>query len=245
LPDMKYSIIGAGLVGNALHKQLPDSIIYDRTTSSNLPQQELDVLIVAAPTGSRISVNKDPIKDLEDCQQIINLLQQCRYNKLIYISTVDVYANKTSANADPELQQPSVSYGSNRWYLEQAMNRMPNIHITRIASLIDLSIDKNILYDLKDQVWLDKICLDSCIQWYPLKQLGIDVVRSITQKIRYQNLCSAPICNREIVQKFFPKLISQLDQNVVTPITYNVTNYDQNYSVPLDQIWKSFEEYFQ
>jgi hypothetical protein len=242
---MKYSIIGSGLVGNALHKQLPDSVVYNRTTSCELIQQELDVLIVAAPTGNRISVNHDPATDLIDCQQLVDLVHQCHYNQLIYISTVDVYANKTSANANPDLQQPSASYGNNRWFLEQAMSHMPNIHITRIASLVDLSMNKNILYDLKDQVWLDKICLDSYIQWYPLKQLGVDIVNSVNQKIKYQNLCSAPICNREIVQKFFPNLILQLDQNGVTPVIYNIKNHDQNYAVPLDQIWKSFEEYFQ
>ena len=242
---MKYSIIGPGLVGNALHKQLPRAVVYDRNTSCNLPQQALDVLIVTAPTGNRISVNQNPTKDLIDCQQLVDLIQHCNYNQLIYISTVDVYANKTSANADPDLQQPTASYGNNRWFLEHAMSHLPNIHVTRLPSLIDLSMNKNILYDLKEQVWLDKICLDSCIQWYPLKQLGTDIVHSVDQKIKYQNLCSPPICNRDIVQKFFPKLISKLDQNIVTPVTYNIKNHDQNYTVPLNHVWQSFKEYFQ
>jgi dTDP-4-dehydrorhamnose reductase len=162
---MKYSIIGSGLVGNALHKQLSNSVIYDRTTSYKLIQQELDVLIVAAPTGNRIRVNQDPAKDLIDCQQLVDLIRQCHYNQLIYISTVDVYANKTSANADPDLHQPSANYGNNRWFLEQAMSHMPNIHITRIASLVDLLMNKNILYDLKLNLTVrSKWCYSSDLQ---------------------------------------------------------------------------------
>jgi hypothetical protein len=241
---MKYSIIGSGLVGRALHQQLPSSTIYNRNESNTLIGQSLDVVIVAAPTGNRISVTQDPVKDLNDCQQIIKLLEQCKYNQVVYISTLDVYSNKTSTDANPDLVQPTASYGRNRWLLEQAIGAMPNGYVTRLSSLSDRSMTKNILYDLKAQIWLDKICLDSCIQWYPLNRLAADIVASLDYKIKYQNLCSLPIRNRDIVQKFFPTLISKLDKNTVIPVTYNVKNYDQDYAVPLDQIWQSFDEFF-
>jgi hypothetical protein len=242
---MKYSIIGSGIVGCKLHQQLPNSIVYNRNESSSLMQKQLDVVIVAAPTGNRISVGQDPSNDLNNCQQIIKLLEQCKYNQVVYISTVDIYSTKTSTDAAPDSVQPSASYGRNRWLLEQAIGAMPSSYITRLSSLSDRSMTKNILYDLKNQIWLDKICLDSYIQWYPLYRLGFDIVNSLESGIKYQNLCSPPICNRDIVQKFFPNLISRLDQNTVTPVTYNVKNYDQDYAVTANQIWQSFEEYFQ
>lgn len=241
---MKYSIIGSGLVGQALHRQLPNSIIYNRNESNALIEQPSDVVIVAAPTGNRISVTEDPSKDLNDCQQIIKLLEQCKYNQVVYISTLDVYSTKTSTDANPHLVYPVASYGRNRWLLEQAISAMPNSYITRLSSLSDRLMNKNILYDLKAQIWLDKICLDSYIQWYPLNRLATDIITSLDCGIKYQNLCSPPICNRDIVQKFFPNLISQLNKNNVIPITYNVKNYDQGYAVPLDQIWQSFDEFF-
>ena len=222
---MKYSIIGAGIVGQALHKQAPNSSLFAR---NDIISKENDVLVVAAPTGNRIVVNNDPKKDLEDCNRIIELINQCQYNQLVYISTVDVYKTHNS------------SYGNNRQYLENTLAKLPNSYIVRLPSLIDQSVNKNILHDLKTKLWLDKICLDSTIQWYPLKRLNRDIEHLINNNIKYQNLCSKPICNREIVQKFFPELIEQLDNNQLIPAHYNI----EPHTIPSKEIWQSFEEFF-
>ena len=165
-------------------------------------------------------------KDLEDCNCIIELVSRCQYTQLVYISTVDVYRTH--------------SYGTNRQYLENALAELPNSYIVRLPSLIGPSVNKNILYDLKTKSWLNKICLDSNIQWYPLKRLESDIKNSINNNIKYQNLCSEPISNRDIVQKFFPELIEQLDSNQLTPVDYNLSPY----TIPLEEIWQSFEEFF-
>jgi hypothetical protein len=105
-------------------------------------------------------------------------------------------------------------------------------------------MNKNILYDLKNKCWLEKICLDSIIQWYPLKHLAKDILNTIDQGLRYQNLCTAPVLNRRIVQKFFPNLIDKMEQNQVKPVNYNVKNYNQQNHVSDAEIWQAFEEYF-
>jgi hypothetical protein len=227
---MTYSIIGSGIVGQALYKQAGGSLLFTRETSP--VQHNHNVLVVAAPTGNRLVVNHAPEKDLEDCHRIIELVSQCCYNQLIYISTVDVYKTHNS------------SYGNNRQYLENSLAKLSNSYIIRLPSLIDQSVNKNILYDLKTMQWLDKICLDSDIQWYPLKRLDNDIKNTINNNVRYQNLCSNPISNRSIVQKFFPKLIEQLESNRLTPVHYNIKNTDQSYAIPLEEIWQSFEEFF-
>jgi hypothetical protein len=222
---MKYSIIGAGIVGQALHKQTPNSSLFVR--QDTLPKKN-DILVVAAPTGNRLVVNNNPGKDLEDCNCIINLVNQCQYNQLVYISTVDVYKTHDS------------SYGTNRQYLENSLSKLPNCCIVRLPALIDISVNKNILYDLKTKSWLDKICLDSTIQWYPLKRLKSDIEQLIERDVKYQNLCSEPICNRDIAKKFFPDLVEQLDANQLTPSHYNITPA----IIPLEEVWQSFEEFF-
>jgi hypothetical protein len=184
------------------------------------------VLVVAAPTGNRLVVNADPGKDLEDCNCILELVGQCQYNQLVHISTVDVYRTH--------------SYGTNRQYLENALSTLSNSHIVRLPSLIGPSVNKNILYDLKTKSWLDKICLESNIQWYPLQRLKSDIENSINNTIKYQNLCSEPIGNHEIVQRFFPELVEQLSANQLTSTSYNI----KPYTIPLEEIWQSFEEYF-
>jgi hypothetical protein len=220
---MKYSIIGAGIVGQVLHNQIFDSTLFAR---NDIVPKVHNVLVVAAPTGNRLVVNANPEKDLEDCNRIIELVRRCQYNQLVYVSTVDVYRTH--------------SYGTNRQYLENALSTLPNSYIVRLPSLIGPSVNKNILYDLKTKSWLNKICLDSTIQWYPLKRLESDIKNLINNNIKYQNLCSEPISNRDIVQKIFPELIEQLDNNQLTPVDYNLSPY----TIPLEEIWQSFEEFF-
>jgi hypothetical protein len=220
---MKYSIIGSGIVGQAINRQESNSQIFTRTS---LVPADHDILVIAAPTGNRLVVNHNPTKDIEDCNQIINFVQQSKYNQLVYISTIDVYRDHP--------------YGNNRRYLEHALDKLPNSHIVRLPSLIDNSVNKNILYDLKNQIWLDKICLDSEIQWYPLKRLGADIKQVIDQDIKYQNLFSAPISNQNIVARFFPNLIKQLTSNQLVSVKYDFYPY----AIPVEEIWQSFEEFF-
>lgn len=220
---MKYTIVGAGVIGQELHKQTPDSVLYAR---GNIIPTDHDVLVIAAPTGNRLVVNDNPEKDLEDCNCIIELVNQCQYNQLVHISTVDVYRTH--------------SYGTNRQYLENALAKLPNSYTVRLPSLIGQYVNKNILYDLKTNSWLDKICLDSKIQWYPLTRLKNDIENTINNQIKYQNLCSEPISNREIVQKFFPELVEKLGSNQLTPVNYNI----KPCIIPLEEIWQSFDRIF-
>jgi hypothetical protein len=220
---VKYSIIGTGIIGQELHRQAPDSVLLGR---DSIVPMEHDVLVVAAPTGNRLVVNNDPEKDLADCERVIKLVKQCQYNHLVHISTVDVYRTH--------------SYGSNRHYLENALAKLPNSHVVRLPSLIGKSVNKNILYDLKNNLWLDKICLNSYSQWYPLTRLKNDIENTIQCQITYQNLFSQPIGNYEIVQKFFPNLIEQLATNQLTPVNYDI----KTYTIPLEEIWQSFDQFF-
>jgi len=239
-----YTIIGNGLVGAALHTQLSHSTLYDRVNSLDLPRYSHDVLVVAAPTGNRLAVSADPSKDLLDCKQLAQLVMECDYVKLVYISTVDVYPTRSSLNNDPSISSPQAVYGNNRWWLEGTLAKMPNSHIIRLPSLIDQSLKKNLLYDLKTGRWLHKICLDSCLQWYPLQRLGDDLTQILLRNRRYQNLTSPPIPNREIVQTFFPKLLSTLENNQLPAVYYDVRNQDGDYEITLDETWKSFSGFF-
>jgi hypothetical protein len=241
---MTYSILGTGLVGSALHKQFPNSQIYNRTNCEKLTHRKHATLIIAAPTGNRPVVSETPLKDLRDCYNIIELVRQCNYDNLVHISTVDVYPEKISNNAEPVLSPKELGYGHNRWFFDHALSQLPRCHVIRLPSLVDKSVNKNILYDLKNKCWLHKLSLDSMIQWYPLKNLAKDIAAAVDQKQKYQNLSTAPVSNRRIVQVFFPELLEQLEQNKVVPVSYNIKNYNQLYHVSDAEIWQCFEEYF-
>lgn len=241
---MKYTIIGQGFLGTYLHSVFDNSTLVKRSDMSEMLACEHDTIIVVAPTGNRITVNQEPEKDWNDCQNIIETMSRCQYQRLIHISTVDVYNTLTSNNSLPSLQQPQRHYGANRWRLEGAIKELPRSQIVRLPSISDPTIRKNILYDLKNKQWLESINLQSMIQWYVLSDLPHDLLTVINSNSAYTNLVSAPILNQDIVQKFAPTLLDQLGKNQCSKVLYNVHNTEEQYYVQTDKVWQSFEKVF-
>jgi hypothetical protein len=238
---MNISIVGAGFIGTALHNQINNSVLFGRNDTI---LNEHEILVIAAPTGNRLVVNSNSNEDIENCNNIIQLVKNCKYQQLVLISTVDTYATYKSYNADIGVVQPTAKYGANRWYLENELSKLPNSKIARLCSISDVTLKKNTLFDLKTQSWLGKINSHSLLQWYPLKRLSTDIITLIESPLKYQNFVSTPILNKDIIQKFCPTLVDQISKNNIAPVVYNVRDSNQNYSIPLDEVWKSFEEYF-
>lgn len=241
---MKVTIIGNGFVGSKLHSQIPSASLIGRDKFDNLLDSVHDTIILAAPTGRRLIVNDDPEKDLSDCANLVIGLQKCSYRRLVHISTVDTYATRSSLDSKPGSIPPLAHYGKNRWYLERAIQALPNTITIRLPSIVDPDIQKNILYDLAYSTWLTKINLESFIQWYPIKNLWKDIVYAIDQNHANLNLISAPIENKEIVMRFRPELLPMLSKNDSTKSVYDIHTSLDKYYVELEEIWQNFEDFF-
>jgi hypothetical protein len=227
---MGYSIIGPGFVGKLIANQLRVNDIYNRANLDSLLNSNHNTVILAAPTGNRIVVNRDPYRDLDDCAGIVNTLKNAQFDRIVYISTVDVFL--------------ASSYGRNRLWLEQQIQQFPNHIILRLPALCDPSIKKNVLFDLANRQWLEKVSLDSTIQWYPTNRLSQDITYAIEHNITEINLVSAPVCNRDIVSKFVPDLLEKLGRNAATPVYYNVKSLNGQYWVDDECMWSELEKSF-
>jgi hypothetical protein len=242
--NTKYSVVGSGFIGKYVHAKL-NACLYDRDTVATMPLHQHDVIIVAAPTGNRLLANASPDIDLEDCKNLISTIEKCNYNYLVHVSTVDVYSSCSSANELPENFPPKSSYGHNRWFLEQKFQMFPRCHTVRLPSLVDLTIQKNILFDLKNNKWLDKIDLYRSVQWYPLNRLASDIPLLLLQGKKFENLISPPIKNIEIVQRYRPSLVQNLMANIkLDSLNYDVRSSTGEYFVPIQEIWKNIDKYF-
>jgi len=225
-----YSIIGPGFVGKLIASQMQVNHIYTRTNLDSLLNLSHDTIILAAPTGNRIAVTQDPQQDLDDCAGIVDALKRTQFNRIVHISTVDVFVES--------------SYGQNRLWLEQQIQQFPNHNILRLPSLCDPSIKKNVLFDLANQQWLDKVSLDSTIQWYPTNRLSQDITYAIDNNISELNLVSAPVCNRDIVSKFVPDLLEKLEKNTSTAVYYDVKSSNGQYWIDTQLIWEELGSSF-
>jgi hypothetical protein len=98
-------------------------------------------------------------------------------------------------------------------------------------------IEKNILFDLSRKKWLEKISLESKIQWYPIENLFSDIKKTIALGVAENNLVSAPISNRDIATALEPDLIEAMENNHNDPLYYDVRSLDNEYWISKEEIW--------
>lgn len=242
--EREFSIVGAGCIGNFLYDQTKGRI-YDRNSAKVLHESSHDIIVITAPTSTRLYVKEHQEQDLKNCDDLVNLLSHCRYNALVHVSTVDVYNSRASDSALPSDIRPSAAYGHNRRYLEQKLQQFPNCHTIRLPTIIHSSVKKNLLFDIKNMTWLDKINLENQVQWYPLTRLKQDIVSVVETNSRFENFTSEPITNIEIVSRYRPNLIQILEKNKsCDKMVYNVKSSQCDYRVSAQETWSAFDQYF-
>ena len=221
-------LIGStGLVGTELKKHIRFGLKYTSKTIGQLPLGNFDTVYIAAPSGNRRAAAANPDQDAGSVDIIIEHLKQTQVQRVVLISTVDTQ------------HAPETPYGANRLRLEQAIKSFPKFHILRLCTLIDPNISKNILWDLKNRMYLDTIMGNTQRQYYPLNQLYNDTQAVIAQDIQEINLVSEPVLDKDIVAQFYPELVVSDGTDCVK---YNVTNKKQ-YTISREQILKDIAVY--
>lgn len=214
------ALIGCGTIGSVLQQHLTFDRVFDTKNIDTLGQWDFDEVYCAAPGANRIVANADPMRDQQNIQKLIQLISQTKIKKFILISTVDTVVKHTA-------------YALNRKMFEDVVQTFKNSVIVRLPSLIGPQIKKNMLYDLKHGVYIDKINLDDVCQWYDLQNL----VKDIAESTGTVNLVSEPIANSEIIQRFFPDSFSQVRPGQCS--YYNLSPYRYT----KQQIFDSIHEY--
>lgn len=224
-----YTVVGSGLIGSYLQSQV-DCRVYTRGNIQSIDLTNHDTIIVAAPTSNRIWANNHVDEDLLNCKQLYEQLSKCQYQQLILISTVDTFVNN--------------SYGKNRLWLEHSLMHLPNVKVIRLPMICHHSIKKNMLYDIKNECWLDKISIDSKFQYYPLDRLSADICSIVNNPQTWYNLTSCPISNRYLIEKYKPKLLNVIESNNLLPQTYDIKNYNNEYAITESDILTDIDKYF-
>jgi hypothetical protein len=122
-------------------------------------------------------------------------------------------------------------------------------HIIRLCSLIDKTIVKNPLYDLKHKKFIEKIQKNAQLQWYALNNLHKDINLCIEHKIREITLTSEPVNTSEIIAEFFPEFLAVV-KDVETPQIYDIKTEHHSifgqtvpYAYNKLQVFKYIEDY--
>lgn len=218
---MKVLIGSRGTIGRTLLDQTEFDKHYNSDNIELMRGGHYDLVVCAAPSGSRLLINRDSKADIASVEQLESVLSTCTINKLILCSTVDA------------INAPNTPYGANRLRLEKFLSNNFDTSIFRLSSLIGKHIKKNCLYDMAHNVYIEKINPMLVIQWYPLDRLWQDIEANWNSK--EINLVSEPIKTQEIADCFF---------DFVFP-SYPESDYPdlQPYVVSREEIFTAIERY--
>jgi hypothetical protein len=223
-----WGLIGfTGTVGQVLKDTMSFDYFYNSDNIGNIVRDNVDTVVCAAPTGNRLWVANNVQADLDNINLLTNILKQTRIKKFILISTVDTLSATSG-------------YGVNRKLLEDTIKDIfDDHHIIRLPTLISKNIKKNVLFDLKNNMYLSSINPESKIQWCLLDKMSQDISNVINSDIKEVNLVSEPIKNKEIIDLFFADKKGQIGITPTACQTYNITPV----SYTKDTIFENIREY--
>lgn len=225
----KNALIGfSGFVGSTLLKQTRFTALYRSNNINEIENQEFDMVVCAGAPGQKWLANREPEKDCENIDSLINHLKTVNCKTFVLISTVDVfhspYGVDESTAVDESHLQP---YGLNRRTLEKFVELNFERHlIIRLPGLVGPGLRKNVIFDFLNGNNLETVESRSIYQFYPMVNLWHDIQHAIEEKLSLLHLTAEPISVASVSIEGFGKPFTQTQTG--QPVSYDMrTKYAQ------------------
>lgn len=202
---MSSAIIGyTGFVGSNLVRQKEFNSFYNSKNIHSIIGKSFDLVVCSGAPAVKWLANKEPVKDRDNLQILMNCLSQISAKKLILISTVDVYPLPIEVDEDTKIDQDNLHpYGKNRLELENFVKDNFDSLIVRLPGLFGKGLKKNIIYDFLHNNIVDKIHGDSIFQFYNLDYLWEDIQKSLASELTLVNFATEPLSVKEVASGAF------------------------------------------
>jgi nucleoside-diphosphate-sugar epimerase len=242
---MIKSIIGyTGLVGKNLCEQYNFNNFYNSSNIEEMQKLEHDIVFCAAPRAEKWIVNKDPINDLKNITNIINILSKTKIKKLVLYSTIDVYGANPKTGEEAILDFSLMSYyGKNRFFFEKYISNFIDTTVIRLPGLFGNHLKKNIIFDLKNKNMLENINLQSKFQWFYLKRLALMTEMALNNNYKVVNCVTEPIKTETIVKSFFPNLEQQCSGSIIVEYDIKSNKTNSGYFLTSNQVLNDLNHY--
>jgi hypothetical protein len=150
-----------------------------------------DLLIYSGLRAEKYLANNAPEKDMELIYQAEENISRINPQKLVLISTIDVFKNPKNADENTPIDTENLhAYGYNRYKLEVwVREKYPDALIIRLPGLFGKNIKKNFIYDyinvipfmLNSQKWAELSAKDKELEkYYTLQDNGFYKVNNIS-----------------------------------------------------------------
>lgn len=203
---MRTAVIGStGFVGGNLVSQIGNKVDgYNSKNISTVDGKSYDLVLCAGARAEKWKINQDPDTDTRNLDELKRHLSSLTTNKLVLISTVDVYPNPIDVDEDSAIDEGILQpYGLHRLELERFCAERFDTTIVRLPGLFGTGIKKNVIYDFLHDNNLDQINADSSFQFYFLDNIWRDVQTALAAELKVVNFATEPTTVREVASEGF------------------------------------------
>lgn len=202
---MKTALIGyTGFVGSNLRNQYDFDDMYNSANISEIKDKEYDLVVCAGAPGVKWMANKEPEKDLASINNLQDNLASAKIDKLVLISTVDVYKQPIhGVDEDTGIAEDNHAYGHNRYLLEQFITERFDTLVVRLPALYGKGLKKNIIYDLMHDNNVDQIHSGGEFQFYFLDNLWTDIQKALDHELMLVNISVEPVLVSTVAKDVF------------------------------------------
>ena len=149
------AIIGhTGFVGGMLARQHGFSTHFNSSNVSDIVGREFDTLVCAAAPGSMFTANREPQRDREQINALLENLKEVRSRRFVLISSIAVLANFAGRDDEgSKAFQEELAYGRHRRALEAFVeDAFEDSLIVRLPALFGQGLRKNFIFDLLNPI---------------------------------------------------------------------------------------------
>lgn len=148
---MKHTLVGyTGFVGSNLAASHKFDNLYNSANIQKSFGRHNGLVVYAGMPSEKFLANSNPQADYAIAQQAMQNIDSMKPDKLVLISTVDVYPDPQGVFEDTRIQnREAPAYGKNRLALENWVRReYPRALIVRLPGLYGKGLKKNFIYDM-------------------------------------------------------------------------------------------------
>lgn len=147
---MKQTLVGhTGFVGGNLAVKHPFDGLYNSKNIQDAFGADNGLVVYSGMPAEKFWANANPQADLAVAENALSNIRNMKPEKLVLISTVDVYPSPSKVYEDTPITGQSAGYGANRLALETWVRQeYPDALIVRLPGLFGKGLKKNFIYDM-------------------------------------------------------------------------------------------------
>jgi hypothetical protein len=220
---MKSALVGGtGFVGGSLLRQRHFDLSFSSRDIGALGRHRYSLLVCAGAPAQKWLANRDPDGDLRGLASLFAALERVECERLVLISTVDVFAEPLGVDEESRPQAAGLhAYGRHRLRLEDAVRaRFDDALIVRLPGLVGPGLRKNAVHDLHHSHELRAVDSRAIFQFYPMIRLWPDIHVALEAGLRVLHLTAEPVSVAEAATVGFGREFE--NHAVATPPRYDM-----------------------